>query len=69
MSVKAFEAIVEQGQIKLPTNIRLPENTKVYIVVPEENVIEVRYISSPRLANPEQASDFKMEVIEHKSNE
>jgi hypothetical protein len=64
MSVKAFEAIVEKGQIKLPANIQLPDKTKVYVVVAEEDVVKVPYIGSPRLARPEQASEFKMEVIE-----
>ncbi|MEW6737624.1 MAG: hypothetical protein AB1489_40455 [Acidobacteriota bacterium] len=64
MSVKAFEAIVENGQIRLPVNIKLPDKTKVYVMVSEEDVVKVSYVGSPRLARPEQASDFKMEVVD-----
>ncbi|HWS89239.1 MAG TPA: hypothetical protein VN282_19860 [Pyrinomonadaceae bacterium] len=60
-----FEGVVEQGQIKLNSDVRLPDGTKVYIVVPgvavEEKVVRVH---SPRLAHPEQAADFEMEVVE-----
>ena len=62
MSVKAFEAIVEKGQIKLPANIQISDNAKVYVVVAEEDVKKVAYIASPRLARPEQAEDFIKEV-------
>ena len=65
MSVKAFEAIVEKGQIKMNSDVHLPEGTKVFIVVPDIEIAE-RGVSlhSPRLAHPEQASDFEMEVVE-----
>lgn len=65
MSIKAFEAIVEKGQIKLPANIKLPEKAKVYVLVPDEEVVKVAHIYSPRLAKPEQAVDFIKEVIEN----
>ena len=35
MTIKTFEGTVEQGKVKLPSNIHLPEHTKVYVVVPE----------------------------------
>lgn len=35
MSVVTFEGIVTHGQIQLKANLRLPENTRVYVVVPE----------------------------------
>jgi hypothetical protein len=34
MSVETYQGIVENGQIKLTVNIKLPENKKVYVVVP-----------------------------------
>ncbi len=68
MSVITFEGVVDHGQIKLKTNARLPDNTKVYVVVPDAQVEPVAHLFSPRLAHPEQAADFKMEVIEEASN-
>lgn len=52
---------VENGQIKLADDLRLPENTLVYVVIPEPTK-PLAYIGSPRLAHPEQAADFEMEV-------
>ena len=64
MGVRTFEGIVEQGQIRLPATVRLPEKAKVYVVVPDVEVRTVAYIGSPRLVHPEQAADFKKEVTE-----
>lgn len=64
MKVATFEAIVENGQIRLPGGIHLPEKAKVYVVIPGVEEPSVAYIGSPRLARPEQASDFQKEVIE-----
>jgi hypothetical protein len=64
MRIATFEAIVENGQIRLPTSIHLPEKAKVYVIIPGVEVPSAAYIGSPRLARPEQASDFKKEVIE-----
>ena len=68
MNVVTFEGIVDQGQIRLKTNVRLPDKTKVYIVVPNFQVEQVVHIFTPRLAHPEQAADFKMEVVEELSD-
>jgi hypothetical protein len=68
MSVATFEGIVDDGQIRLKTNIRLPEKTKVYVVVPDIQIEQVAHIFSPRLARPEQAADFKMEIFEEPSD-
>jgi malate synthase len=63
MSVATFEAVVQQGQIKLPASVRLPEQTKVYVVVPRmEQPNEVK-VMSPRLVHPEQAKDFEKTII------
>ena len=35
MSVTTFPATVEDGKVKLAPNVRLPENAKVYVVVPD----------------------------------
>ena len=60
MGVVTLEGIVEHGQIRLKTSIRLPENTKVYVVVPDIQVERHARVFSPRLAHPEQAVDFEM---------
>ncbi len=64
MSVRTFEGIVEQGQIRLPATVHLPEKAKVYVVIPDIEVQTAAVIGSPRLVHPEQAVDFKKEVIE-----
>lgn len=64
MRVVTLEGIVEHGQIKLKTKVRLLDNTKVYVVVPDVQVEQSARIVSPRLVHPEQAADFKMEIVE-----
>jgi hypothetical protein len=64
VSVRTFEGVVEKGQIKLKASVTLPERTKVYIVVPDAGIEQAAHIYSPRLARPEQASEFEMEVVE-----
>ena len=38
MRVTTFEGIVENGQIRLPATVRLPERAKVYMVIPDVEV-------------------------------
>lgn len=64
MKVTTFEGFVENGQVRLPISIRLPERAKVYVVVPDIEVPTPAYVGSPRLARPEQVTDFEKEVIE-----
>jgi hypothetical protein len=64
MKVETYEGIVENGQIRLPPNVSLPENAKVYVVVPGIETPHGGYIGSPRLVHPEQAADFSKEIIE-----
>ena len=63
MGVVTFEGLVDKGKIRLKTNIRLPERTRVYVVVPDLEIKQVRIVS-PRLVHPEQAADFRKEMIE-----
>ncbi len=63
MKPVTYEATVENGQIKLPPTVHLPEHAKVFVVVPDGEVVPAPRISSPRLAHPEQASDFVKEVL------
>jgi hypothetical protein len=64
MSVESFEGTVENGRIRLEPGVRLPENTKVYVLVPNLPATPTARIRSPRLAYREQTADFSMEVIE-----
>jgi len=68
MNGRTYEGLVTKGQIRLRGNVHLPENTKVYVVIPEEGAVAPGRISTPRLARPEQAGDFRMEVIEEGTN-
>ncbi len=64
MKVTTFQGIVENGQIRLAANVRLPEKATVYVVIPNVEVPQVSYLGNPRLVHPEQAADFKKEVVE-----
>jgi hypothetical protein len=68
MKVTTFEAIVENGQIRLPAHLHLPEKAKVYVVVPDVEMQQVTYVGSPRLTHSEQAEDFRKEVFEETSD-
>jgi hypothetical protein len=68
MGIATFEGIVENGQIRLPAAVRLPERTKVYVLIPDVEVQPIAYIGSPRLVHPEQAADFQKEVFEEPSD-
>ena len=35
MSVTTYQGTVENGQVRLAEDVRLPENAKVYVVVPD----------------------------------
>ncbi len=68
MAVTTIEAVVENGQIRLPSSVRLPEKAKVYVLIPDVSVSPVSYVGSPRLIHPEQAADFQKEVVEESSD-
>lgn len=64
MSVTFIEGVVEEGQIRLNSEVSLPDETKVYIVVPDIEIEEIKvHLGSPRFARPERTKDFEMEVI------
>ena len=64
MQVTAFEGVVENDVIKLQYNLRLPNKTKVYVIVPDLEPKHASRIYSPRLVHPEHAKDFQIEMIE-----
>jgi len=68
MNVTTLEGVVEHGQIRLKGNVRLPENTEVFVIVPDLGMRQGARVYSPRLARPEQADDFRMEVSQDRSD-
>lgn len=60
-----IDATYRDGVIHPNQPLDLPENTPVSVIVaPREEVASFGRIHSPRLAHPEQADDFVMEVEE-----
>ena len=64
MKTTTYEGFVEGGQVRLSPDVHLPERAKVYVVVPENQTLPIRFVGSPRLKHPEQAKDFYKQVIE-----
>ena len=68
MSVRTFEGIVENGQIRLADGACLPEKAKVYVIIPNAVAPMAAHVGSPRLALPEQLMDFQKEVLRYPPN-
>jgi hypothetical protein len=69
MNVITYEGIVENGCVHVPPGITLPEKAKVYVVIPDvSNCSTPRTlrISSPHLANIDDAKKLVMEVLDLK---
>jgi hypothetical protein len=64
MQVTAIEGVVENGRIRLREAVSLAENTRVYVIVADMPAGPLPRIRSPRLARPEQAGDFRKQVLE-----
>jgi hypothetical protein len=64
MRVTTYEAVVENGQIRFLEAVRLPEHSRVYVVVPGIEEASPYHVRSPRLVHPERAADFTKEVVE-----
>ena len=59
---------MDHGLIRLPPEVKLPDRTKVYVIVPANLTPKKARLISPRLTNPEQVRDFVMEVSEERSD-
>ena len=59
-----YEGVVENGHVTLPPEADIPENTRVYVLVPDADARRTYKVMSPRLVHPEQAKDFELQVIE-----
>ena len=64
MLVTAIEGIVENGKIRLREDVSLAENTKVFVIVADLNALPQARVRTPRLAHPQQAADFRKQVVE-----
>ena len=62
MTTATYPGIVENGQIRLGGDVRLPEKATVYVVVPGNGTPSVVRVGSPRLADPNQSADFAKSV-------
>ena len=62
MFVTTYEATMKDGQIRLPDNVSLPENARVYVLVPDAEQ-DVPRLRSPRLADPRRIVDFEKRII------
>ena len=64
MGVSRFEGKVENGVIRLSNEVTLPEQTKVFVIVPDLESSASARVLSPRLRHPQQAGDFAKQVLE-----
>jgi hypothetical protein len=62
MAVTTFEAVIENGQVRLPPGVVLPERQTVFVVVPDATSPEARTVPGVRLADPTDAAKFEMKV-------
>lgn len=63
VALATFEGTIENGQIRLHGDVKLPEHARVYVVVLELEAARAPRIYSPRLVHPEHAGDFTKEVL------
>ncbi len=64
LNTHPIEGVVENGTIRLREGIHLPEKTKVYVIVAENEGTSMPRLRSPKLAHPQQAGDFAKQVFE-----
>jgi hypothetical protein len=64
MSILTFEGRIENGRIRLPDGVKVPDHTKVYVVIPDVEGAPQARMYSPRLGHPEQAAEFAKEIVE-----
>jgi len=68
VQVTAIEGVVENGKIRLREDIALAENTRVYVIVADGRGGPVSHVRTPKLAHPEQAGDFRKQIVEVPAN-
>lgn len=69
IGILTIEGVVDNRQIKLTSDVRLPEHTKVLVVVPDTVIEQSAHLYSPRLKNQNEEADFRTESIRKLPNE
>jgi hypothetical protein len=69
MQVTTIEGIVKNGQIVPSEDIKLPEMTTVYIVIPRLKNSKIPQIMSPPLVDKSKLADFECEIIDFEEDE
>lgn len=64
MPLTAIEGVVENGAIRLREDVTLPEKTRVYVIIADPRPTASASVRAPRLARPEQAKDFRKQIVE-----
>ena len=64
MKTAAFEALIENGIIRLLEPGSLPDRTRVIVVVPELREDEAPQLRTPRLVNPADFRDLQKVIVE-----
>ncbi|MGH9764645.1 MAG: hypothetical protein ACREDR_12905 [Blastocatellia bacterium] len=68
MKGTTYEATVQDGRIVLPEHADIPDNTRVYVVVPASADTRPVRMMSPRLVHRGEVEDFAMQV-EHEGDD
>ena len=61
---RTYEGTIINGQVRFSEEVKLPERSRVLVIVPEEDQPLTGHVYTPRLAQPEKVRDFAMEVEE-----
>jgi hypothetical protein len=64
MPRRIIEGVVQNGKIRLRDDVPLPENIKVYVIVPDQGDAPVARIPTPHLAHRNDAKHFRKQVVE-----
>ena len=63
MRVATYEAVMENGQIRLPMDLHLPENAKVFVVVPGVETTPAAYMAGARAcSSPNRQRHFNLSI-------
>ena len=62
MSSRTYEGTIVDGKVHLPAGVTLPEDLRVLVTVLDPQQPSRGSLRTPRLADPQQAQDFQMEV-------
>jgi uncharacterized lipoprotein YbaY len=62
--VTAIEGVVENGKISLRESVSLPENTRVFVIVPDVSAKPVAHVRPPHFVNVRDAVRFQKQVMD-----